>query len=142
MKIATTNRFQRTMARRALPGFSLLELTLVLAIIGILVAMVAVNVAGAGTRAKTKATKAMLETIGTTLKTYNLEYSSYPPSLETLTTIKPPMLDANKNQKDAWDSAFVYEPRGRGEEKFTLLSIGEDKTPGTEDDINYFTMNK
>jgi general secretion pathway protein G len=127
----------RRIKPKARPGFSLLELTLVLAIIGILVAMVAVNIAGAGSRAKTKATKAMLETIATTLKSYHLEYSSYPPTLETLLTVKPPMLDPSKPLKDAWDSAFVYEPRPSGTSPFTLISMGEDKAIGSEDDIPY-----
>lgn len=123
---------RRTKAR---PGFSLLELTLVLAIIGILVAMVAVNISGAGDRARTKTTKAALEVIGSTLKQYHLDYSAYPASLEVLVTAK--FLDASKSLKDAWDSPFEYQPRPSGNEKFTLFSSGGDKTPSTEDDIPY-----
>lgn len=123
----------RRMKPLARPGFSLLELTLVLAIIGILVAMVAVNIAGAGSRAKIKATKAALSVVASQLKAYHLEYSSYPPTLDTLVTSK--FLDASKALKDAWDTPFVYEPRPTGTEPFTLRSAGEDKTPNTEDDI-------
>lgn len=140
MTINTNHMHPRAKARRrALPGFSLLELSLVLAIIGILVAMVAVNITGAGSRAKTKTTKAALEVVGAAVKDYHLNHSSYPPSLDVLYTAK--FLDSGKSKNDAWDSPFLYEPRGRGEEKFTLLSAGEDKQPGTEDDINYHTMN-
>lgn len=119
------------------PGFSLLELMLVLVIIGIVVGAVAVSIGGTGTRAKIKITNQMLDTVASALKQYHLEYSSYPPSLETLRTIKPPMLDESKAIKDAWESAFTYDARPRGASPFTLLSAGEDKQVGTEDDIVY-----
>lgn len=134
MNPASTIQFRR-MKTLARPGFSLLELTLVLAIIGILVAMVAVNIAGAGSRAKIKTTKAALEVVASQLKSYHLEYSAYPPTLDILVTAK--FLDASKALKDAWDSPFVYEPRPHGTEQFTLVSTGEDKQVGTEDDIAY-----
>lgn len=121
----------------ARPGFSLLELMLVLVIIGILIGAVAINIAGAGSRAKTKLTNQMLDTIASALKQYHLDFSSYPPSLDTLVTTK--YLDASKKLRDAWDSPFVYEPRPHGTEQFTLMSSGEDKQTSTEDDIAYGT---
>ena len=38
--------------------------------------------------------------------------------------------------KDAWDTPIQYEPRPRGTTPFTLISLGGDKLPGTEDDID------
>ena len=60
---------------RGSSGFSLLELMLVLAIMGILMAVVAINVLGAGDKAKITATKATLKTIKTQLAAYHLETS-------------------------------------------------------------------
>ena len=128
------SRGHQALARSA---FSLLELMLVLVIIGILIGAVAVSIGGTGTRAKMKLTNQALATVATGLKAYHLEYSSFPPTLDVLVTIKPPFLD--KTPKDAWDSVIVYEPRPRGAEKFTLISPGEDKQVGTEDDIAYET---
>jgi general secretion pathway protein G len=132
-----TNILARRTKTLARPGFSLLELMLVLVIIGILIGAVAYNIAGAGARAKAKLSNQMLETIATALKDYHLSFSSYPPTLETLVTTK--YLDASKKLKDAWDSPFVYELRPHGTELFTLISAGEDKQAGTEDDIAYGT---
>lgn len=53
-------------------GFSLMELMLVLAIMGILMAVVAVNVLGVGERAKIKTTKQSLLTVKHMLETYHL----------------------------------------------------------------------
>lgn len=119
------------------PGFSLLELMLVLVIIGIVVGAVAVSIGGTGERAKIKITTTNLATVANALKGYHLEYSAYPASLDTLRTVKPPYLE--NAIKDAWDSPLAYEARARGTTPFTLVSPGGDKQIGTEDDIAYTT---
>lgn len=135
----TTRKMERVIGgSRA--GFSLIELMLVLAIIGVLMAVAAVSVGGMGARAKIKATKASLQTIQSALNSYNLEYSSYPVTLKDLTLVKPPFMDDSRKLKDGWDSDFYYSPAARGERPFSLGSLGEDKQPGTEDDIDVWTM--
>jgi general secretion pathway protein G len=127
--------------RRSRPGFSLMELMLVLAIMGILMAVVAINVIGVGERARIKATKASLVTIKSALTTYQLEQGgSYPPDLRTLTSMKPPLLDNGKLQ-DAWKIDFIYDSHGpSAEQPFVLGSAGPNKVVGDEDDINVWTM--
>lgn len=127
--------------RAAAPrGFSLLELMLVIAIIGILMAVAAVNILGAGDRAKTQATKASLSTIKNSLGEYNLNHSSYPPDLRTLVSAK--FLD-DKALKDGWKKDFIYDARGRDKDHpFILGSSGPDGIVGNEDDIDIWTMNK
>lgn len=137
----TTRKLERVIGG-ARGGFSLIELMLVLAIIGVLMAVAAVSVGGMGARAKIRATKASLATIQTALNSYNLEYSSYPPQLLMLTTVKPPFMDDSKKLRDGWDSEFYYSPQPRGERAYSLGSLGEDKQPGTEDDIDVWTMGK
>lgn len=128
----------RRAARRMAKGFSLLELTLVLAIIGILMAVAAVNILGQGTRAKIQATKATINVVSSALKSYNLENSSYPPTLQTLIDAK--LLD-NKKIQDGWKHQLYYEPRGRSKDQpFVLGSPGDDGIIGNEDDINVWTM--
>lgn len=119
-------------------GFSLLELTLVIVIIGVLMGIVAVNVLGQGERAKIRASEASLLVIKNALNTYNLDQSAFPPDLRTLVTAK--LLQDGK-MKDGWNSDFYYDPKGRSKEQpFILGSPGPDKSPGTEDDINVWTM--
>jgi len=129
----------RSMVRAATHGFSLLELMLVLAIIGILMSVVAVNVLGAGDKAKNKASRASMETIKNALTNYNLTHSAYPPALATLQTTKE--LDASKPLKDGWGRDFVYNAQSANKERpFTLFSAGPDGNTGTDDDIDVWTM--
>ena len=129
---------ERRAARRVARGFSLLELTLVLAIIGILMAVAAVNILGQGTKAKIAATKATINVVGNALKQYNLDNSAYPQSLNALISAK--LLD-NKKIQDGWKRDLYYDARGRNKDQpFILGSSGEDGVIGNEDDINIWTM--
>lgn len=124
--------------RRMARGFSLLELTLVLAIIGILMAVAAVNILGQGAKAKISATKATINTVSSALKQYNLEYSAYPADLRTLVSAK---LLENKPIRDGWQRDLYYDPRGRNKDQpYILGSSGDDGVMGNEDDINVWTM--
>src|SRR3954465_9626816 len=132
----TTNR-----RRRCRPGFSLMELMLVLAIMGILMAVVAINVLGVGQSARIRASKASLMTIKNALSSYHLSEASYPPDLRTLTTMKPPLLEGSR-LLDAWKVDFIYAPHGpdASSQPFVLGSAGPNKVVGDEDDINVWTM--
>jgi general secretion pathway protein G len=123
-------------------GFSLMELMLVLAIMGILMAVVAVSMGGMGDKAKIKATKASLVTIRHVLETYHLEQSAWPPDLRTLTAMKPPMLDSTQKLQDAWKTDFIYDPHGPdpSAQPYVLGSAGPNKVVGDEDDLNIWTM--
>jgi general secretion pathway protein G len=133
-------RTERSGVRRLARGFSLLELTLVLAIIGILIAAAAYNLTGASARAKTQVTKSSMSTIKGALSSYNIQHSSYPPTLQTLISAK--FLD-DKPLKDAWGREWMYDARGRSREQpYMLGSSGEDGQPGNEDDIDVWTMDK
>lgn len=136
--LARIPRTTRPNVRRFARGFSLLELMLVLAIIGILMAVAAVNVLGAGDRAKRRATEATLGTIKTQLDAYNLEHSAFPPDLATLVSAK--FLEAGK-LKDGWNRDLAYDPRPiNTDQKYALGSSGVDGTLGNEDDISVWTM--
>lgn len=127
---------RRGVGARSRRGFSLLEITLVLAIIGVLMAVAAVNVIGGAERAKIRATKASMETVVTQLKTYHLENNKYPESLLLLVTSKPAYLE--KLPKDGWDRDFYYRVPGRNNRPYDLISFGQDGEGNTEDDIDYW----
>jgi general secretion pathway protein G len=115
-------------------GFSLLELTLVIAIIGVLSAVAAFSFGGFAGRAKIAATKTSINTIRTSLMAYEGEHSSFPPDLVTLKRAK--YLDEANTLKDGWNEDFGYRVPGRNGRKYDLVSKGEDKQLGTEDDIS------
>lgn len=129
-------------AKNTRRGFTLLELTLVIALLGVLMAIVVTQVAGTGARQKLKLTRAGLESVKGALDSYNIEYSAYPPDLDTMARLKPPMVDARK-LKDPWDSPYVYDNRKINDDQpFTLGSAGPDKVVGNEDDLSVWDTPK
>ncbi len=129
-------------ARNTRRGFTLLELTLVIALLGVLMAIVVTQVAGQGARAKTRLARSGLESVRSALEGYNIEFSSYPPELDTMARIKPPMVEARK-LKDPWDSPYVYDSRKINDDQpYTLGSAGPDKVVGNEDDLSVWDTPK
>jgi general secretion pathway protein G len=131
------------MARTRKPvrrAFSLLELMLVVAIMGVLMAVVGFNFMGAGERAKKRATEATLKNVESQLKQYNMDQSSWPPDLQALVTAR--YLD-NVKLADGWGTPLVYDPRPLGEgQDYQLGSAGPDKIAGNQDDISVWQINK
>ena len=81
-----------TMDRARRGGFSLLELMLVLAIIGVLTAVAAWSVFGQGERAKRRATRASMAVIKNALEQYHLDKSAWPSALLALQAGRTPYL--------------------------------------------------
>jgi len=124
----------RATAKASARGFSLLELTLVLVILGVLMAVAAVNVLGQGEKAKITASRASLSVIKNGLQEYHLTYSTYPPDLQTLVVVK--ILEAGK-LSDGWKRPFVYDSIGpNSDQPFILYSKGSDGQSPSQDDIS------
>ncbi len=126
--------------RRSAPGFSLIELTLVIVILGVLMGVVAINVLGQGEKAKIRATEASMDIIRSNLESYHLEYSDYPSTLALLQSV-PGFLSDAKALKDGWDREFYYRVPGNNNRPYDLSSVGADVNDLT-DDIDIWTMNK
>lgn len=121
-------------------GFSLLELMLVLAILAVLTAVVAFNMAGGASKAKVRSTITSMGIVKNALDSYNLEYNAYPVALTVLQQGLKPILDPSKPLKDGWDRDFYYNPQPFEGHPFQLISIGEDGQASTADDIDVWTM--
>ena len=129
---------QREAMGRRRGGFSLLELSLVVVIMGILVAVVAVNVSGQGERARRNATKIKLQDIKRYVEQYKVEKTELPPALSALVAEK--LIEAGKT-KDGWDNELNYDPRGRNaDQPFILSSSGPNKVLGDEDDMSVWDI--
>ncbi len=119
-------------------GFTLVEVLLVVAILGILATIVVVNVAGKGDEARIKATRASIAGIKTALNMYELDTGRYPSSLDSLITSdgsenwKGPYLDSKVLPPDQWGTPFGYTVQESG---FEIRSAGKDKQLGSGDDI-------
>ena len=68
------------MRRSARSGFTLIELLVTVAIIGILVAIAAINYRNAIERARQRRSMADIRTLSTTMETYALDLARYPPA--------------------------------------------------------------
>ncbi len=126
------NNTQTERARRVRTGFTLLELLVVLVIMGILAGVVTLNLVGAADRAREQTTRTSMETIKGGLTTYRFNYGLYPETGD---------LDALKRENiivkdftDAWGSPLEYYSPTQNA-AYELISLGADRTYGTEDDI-------
>lgn len=135
-------------AKRAMSGFTLLEIMVVVAIIGLLAAVIVPNVIGQGEAAKVDLTKANMGKIVQQLDLYKFNNGSYPTSEEGLNGLVERPNSARKwpdggylpkVPQDAWNNDYVYISPGV-EGPFDLLSMGADGVEGGEGsdaDINW-----
>ncbi len=127
-------RTRKTRAR----AFSMIELVLVIAIIGILMGVVGYNLFGKVDDAAQRATEASMRVLGQSVKDYNINHSrTNPPTLRALIDAK--IIDDN-GLTDDWGTSYFYNPEGMAGREFSLLSAGKDKEFGNADDIDYWTI--
>ena len=125
-------------------GFTLTELLIVVAIIGLLATFVGGNVMRKFARAKVDSTKIQIKNLGVVLDDFRRECGFYPSAEQTLDALlkKPTSGRECKNYdmegylkqksipKDAWGNEFLYESDGN---KYVLRSLGSDNKEGGED---------
>ena len=119
-------------------GFSLVEIMIVLAIIGIIVGLASGGFQDAIQKARVKEAKISIEKMGEALKLYELDCGSYPTTDEGLEGLleEPsscsdgewgPEAYVERIRKDPWKNEYIYESDGDG---FTITSLGKDKKEG------------
>ena len=119
-------------------GFTLVELLVVVAILGILGAVAVTNVTGHIESTRKTAAKTAVDNIKGAVTTWMLsKKKSAPPSdLKVLVEAsgdEEPALDGGEGALvDPWDNDFKIEVKGK---KFVVISAGPDGDFGTEDDI-------
>jgi len=128
-------KIEKTVSRRAAAGFTLVELLLVVAILGVLATVAIMNMGGLSTEARIKATRTSISTIQTAIQTYEIRNGKYPDTLEQLTqsdsdTIAAPLKMSDLN--DAFGTKFEYKRKGN---RFEIRSAGPDGQMNTADDI-------
>ncbi|HSD35433.1 MAG TPA: type II secretion system major pseudopilin GspG [Alphaproteobacteria bacterium] len=122
-------------------GFTLVELLVVLAILGLLAAIAAPQVMRQLGGAKSEAAEIQLEKLGGVLDLYRLEIGAYPSTSEGLAALvdKPaavarwngPYLKNRDSLTDPWGRPYQYRaPGDHGE--YDLWSLGGDGRPGGE----------
>ncbi len=127
---------RRIRVRSRLRGFTLLELLVVLAILGLIATFAAPQVLKWLSGAKSDSARIQIEAVSSAIDLYRLEVGSYPPDLEALVT-KPsgadrwdgPYLKRRTVPKDPWGRDYIY--RNPGENgPYDLYSLGADGQEG------------
>ena len=135
---------KRTNQRR---GYTLVELLVVLAILGLLVALATPRVIRYLGTAKTDTARIQIQKLGGVLDLYRLEIGRYPTEEEGLAALvdRPPQVEAwngpyLKNREsliDPWGTPYVYRSPGEhGEyDLYTLGADGKEGGDGEDRDI-------
>jgi len=130
-------------SRTGQSGFTLIEMMVVMVIIGLLMALVGPRFIRQEEKAKVKAARIQIETLGTALDTFRLDVGRYPATQEGLAALRQrpfgidrwdgPYLKKDLPQ-DPWSRPYYYRSPGEGGRPYDLYSLGADGAPGGEGD--------
>ena len=129
----------RGFMRRNDDGYTLTEMLVVIAIIGLIAAALTPAVFGQMNRARAKSAELQLETVAASVEAFRTDVGRYPTSDEGLKALvtEPSELDGwagpyVRNAKalvDPWGHDLVYSPP-QGDANFYVESLGADGKPG------------
>jgi len=135
------NRPHARSASRARSAFTLLELLIVLAILGLLAAMVVPRLGGEVQDAQVKTTRTQLATLTTAVERFAIDVGRYPSADEGLSALierptgvaedawEGPYLTKRTLPADGWKRPFLYEIN---DGDFVIRSLGADGAVGGE----------
>lgn len=137
---------QRTYACHEESGYTLLEMLVVIAILGMIVAFATPQVLGYLERSKTKAAQIQISSIAAALDLYRLDIGAYPSGELGLTALltRPkdvlswhgPYLTRSDGVLDPWGRPYLYTPPSP-DHTFLIESLGADgKRGGADDDAD------
>ncbi|EIQ00262.1 general secretion pathway protein G [Opitutaceae bacterium TAV1] len=135
-------------ARASRRGFTLVEILVVIAIIGLLVGVVLTNITGSLDDANESTAKIFVNSsIKTPLTQYRIHMGTYPSTEEGLQALivdpgtkagrwKGPYLESAKLPVDPWKRPYQYRyPGTKNPRGYDVFSMGPDGQPDTADDI-------
>ncbi len=118
--------------RPGMGGFTLIELMVVIAILGILATIVVPRMMGGVDEANVTAAKAQIQALRSAIMQFRLQNNRYPESLEELITNERGVryLDAARVPDDPWGNPYQYSVPGPDGEDFEIKSLGANGQPG------------
>ena len=132
---------KRRVSSRALRAFTLLEMLIVVAIIGLLAALLVPRLTANVGQSKIQTAKAYLAQLTQSVEQFRLAVGRYPTEDEWLKNcliVKPqnvqnwtgPYWDKRELPKDPWGNAFIYKPEATF--GFVIRTLGADGKEGGE----------
>jgi general secretion pathway protein G len=130
----------RIAGNRADTGFTLLELLIVLAIIGLLIGLVGPRLLERLDSSKITTTETQIRMLKSALDTFRLDIGRYPTTQEGLALLVDPPSDPELHARwrgpylesalpnDAWGHPYNYAYLGRGNPPFALYSLGDNSS--------------
>jgi general secretion pathway protein G len=121
-------------------GFTLIELLIVMAIIGMLAAIVGPKLFNKFVGAQRDATASQISGFDQALSAYRLDVGKYPDNLEALIKNdgskrwKGPYLQKQSIPKDPWGNEYQYRKPGQHNNDYDLFSFGADGQEGGDSD--------
>jgi general secretion pathway protein G len=121
-------------------GFTLVEIIIAIAIVGIMAAVAVPNINKNIKRARISAARQLISTAAQATTTYSLDHSGKTPAsqdawIEALTGGDDPEIEGGADAlNDPWGEPLKYEKVGKGS-RFKITSAGPDGEFGTDDDL-------
>jgi len=134
-------------------GFSLIEVMVVIAIMGLLASLILPNVLGAGEQANRQKAKTDIVALENALAQYRLDNGLFPTTEQGLEALvnEPTSEPAPRNYrrggyikrlpKDPYGSDYLLLSPGENGD-VDIFSAGEDRQPGTDDDIGNWNLDQ
>ena len=126
-------------------GFTLLEILVVIAILGLLASVAVVKYMAYLEDAAVDTAKAKLREVRTALQAHYMRHQAYPEELLLLVEPEDEEEDGVLSRSalyDPWKNELIYSVTEGEEHPFQLISMGPDKQEGTEDDIDAWALDE